>query len=400
MPLIPIRTEAAIRHTPIGNYVLLAINVLAFLVLDLLGTPQTLEFKSRILTLDGAYPAVYQFFTYQFLHGDGWHLIGNMLFLWVFGNAVNSKMGDWAYVVFYLAGGVFAAVCFVIGNTAPMLGASGAIAAVTTAYLVLFPRSRVLVMYMLFFIGFIEVPAMLIIGLKIILWDNVLAPAVGGAGNVAISAHLGGYLFGFGVTLLLLLIRALPRDQFDLLALMDRWNRRRSFASAMASPEARAQAKFGRVARPVEASQIQSEAESAQMDRVTELRAQINEQLGRDQVAEAAILYETLISVDARQCLADRQQVQIAREFYATGRFPQAAAAFERYLKSYGYGRESNEIRLLLGIIHARDLKQYEAAEGHLEKVYLTLSNPDHREQCKRWLSEVRGALGKPAADV
>ncbi|MCH7702001.1 MAG: rhomboid family intramembrane serine protease [Planctomycetes bacterium] len=400
MALIPIRTEADIRSTPMGNYVLLAINVLAFLVLDLLGSAQTAEFKSRILTLNAAYPAVYQFFTYQFLHGDGWHLIGNMLFLWVFGNAVNAKMGDWTYVVFYLAGGVFAAVGFVVVSTAPMLGASGAIAAVTTAYLVLFPRSRVLVMYMLFFIGFIEVPAMLIIGLKIILWDNVLAPAVGGAGNVAISAHLAGYLFGFATTLTLLLIRALPRDQFDLLALMDRWNRRRAFASAMASPEARAQAKHGRVARPVEASQVQSDAQSAQMDRVTELRGQINEQLGRERVAEAASLYETLVSVDARQCLADRQQVQIAREFYATGRFAQAAAAFERYLKSYGQGREGNEIRLLLGIIHARDLKQYETAEGHLEKVYQSLSNPDHRDQCKRWLVEVRGALGKPAPDL
>ncbi|MCH7721159.1 MAG: rhomboid family intramembrane serine protease [Planctomycetes bacterium] len=400
MALIPIRTEADIRRTPMGNYVLLAVNVLAYLVLDLLGTSQTAEFKSRILTLDAGYPAVYQFFTYQFLHGDGWHLIGNMLFLWVFGNAVNAKMGDWTYVVFYLAGGVFAAVCFVVVSTAPMLGASGAIAAVTTAYLVLFPRSRVLVMYMLFFIGFIEVPAILLILLKIILWDNIIAPAVGGAGQVAFSAHWAGYFFGFATTLALLLIRALPRDQFDLLALMDRWNRRRAFGSAMASPEARAQAKHGRLARPVEASQVQSDAQSAQMDRVTELRAQINEQLGREQVAEAASLYETLVSVDARQCLADRQQVQIAREFYATGRFPQAAAAFERYLKSYGQGPEGNEIRLLLGIIHARDLKQYETAEGHLEKVYKTLSNPDHREQCKRWLLEVRGALGKPAADL
>ena len=144
------------------------------------------------------------------------HLLGNMLFLWVFGNSVNGKMGDIPYLLFYLAGGVFAAWGYAIlqAKVFYLVGASGAIAAVTTAYLALFPRSRVTVMvWFFFFIHFFEVPAMILIGLKVIVWDNVVAPKLAGADSVAYGAHIAGYFFGFLVSLNMLFLRALPRDQ-------------------------------------------------------------------------------------------------------------------------------------------------------------------------------------------
>ena len=136
--------------------------------------PRWADFATDPFALRSADPAIYQFITYQFRHGDVWHLLGNMLFLWVFGNSVNSKMGDWAYVVFYLAGGVFAAWGYAMLESPgfTLVGASGSIAAITTAYLVLYPRSRVTVLLWFFLIHFFELPAMIIIGVKIVLWDK------------------------------------------------------------------------------------------------------------------------------------------------------------------------------------------------------------------------------------
>ena len=110
MLLIPIRTESPIQRTPWVNIALISLNAIAFMFFNqLLAGQRVKEFMDAYLVFDSAEPALFQFFTYQFLHGDFWHLLGNMLFLWVFGNSVNAKMGDVPYLLFYLAGGVLAA---------------------------------------------------------------------------------------------------------------------------------------------------------------------------------------------------------------------------------------------------------------------------------------------------
>lgn len=403
MIFIPIRTESPIRRKPYVNYALIGVNVLVFFlfhfVLARLGTGQGLAADLRFYS---GRPKLYQFISYQFLHADTWHLLGNMLFLWVFGNSVNAKLGQWAYLLFYLAGGIFAAWGFALfeqGNT-PMVGASGAIAAVTTAYLVLFPRSRVTVLMIFFFIHFFELPAMVLIGFKIILWDNIISPALAGEGNVAYGAHLAGYAFGFAAATFLLLIRALPRDQFDMLALWKQWNRRREIASVTSSPEAAAQAQFGRVARaaPLTAKQ-QAEAEAA-LDEVTKMRERISERLNAGDDAGAAALYEKLLAVDERQCLPELQQLRLARAFYTAGKFPQAAAAFERFVSSYPRSSEHADTRLLLGIIYARDLRRYEEADRILTESMDRLTGAERRAQCRSWLNSVRASLGRPAPDA
>ncbi len=391
--LIPIRTETDVHRTPLANYGLIALNVLVFVSLDVMGDARSQLFKLTHLVLHCAAPSLHEFVSYQFIHGDPAHLLGNMLFLWVFGNAVNAKLGHAAYLLYYLAAGVFAAVGFALTSSGDLLGASGAIAGVTTAYLVLFPRSHVTVLYFLYFVGTFDLPAIVIIGLKIILWDNIIAPQVVGAGNIATGAHLAGYLFGLLATLLMLLIRVVPRDQFDMLALLKRWSQRRAYRTVMADPQARA--RFGRAARPTAASPQQQAAEDVQLDQVSSLRARINECLGRGDVGAAATLYEHLIGIDPKQCLSARHQITIAREFYSTGRSPQAAAAFERYLTSYATEGEAHEVRLLLGILYARDLRRYEAAEGHLAAACEKLSDETRRAQCTHWLAEVRAALGR-----
>jgi len=404
MLIIPIRTESNIRRTPLVNYVLIGTNVFLFLVLNygMADTAMT-SFKTQYLYFHSAEPALYQFFTYQFLHADVWHLLGNMLFLWVFGNSVNAKMGDVPYLLFYLAGGVFAAWGYAVVTARPfhLVGASGAVAAVTTAYLALFPRSRVTVLVWLFiFIHFFELPAMIIIGLKVIVWDNIIAPGLGGQGAVAHGAHLAGYLFGFVGALGMLFMRALPRDQFDILALWKRWHQRREFAAAMSDPDAAAKAQYGSVARAAPADPKQQAIDDQRFDTISNLRSRISEALERPDTAAGAELYGQLLEIDSRQCLSERHQLDIARYFYGAGHFPEAAAAFERYVESYPLSIEAGNVRLLLGIINARDLRDYEVADKHLTVSMETLRDRERRDQCFQWLKTVRAALGRPAPEA
>jgi membrane associated rhomboid family serine protease len=145
-------------------------------------------------------------FVAMFLHGGWLHIAGNMLFLWIFGNNVEDKIGPVFYLLFYVLGGLAAAAAQTAtspGSVIPSLGASGAIAAVLGAYLVMFPRRRVLVLIFFFFITLIEVPAVVVLGFWFILQafngTAVLAQHVDG--GVAYWAHIGGFVFGLLVAL-------------------------------------------------------------------------------------------------------------------------------------------------------------------------------------------------------
>jgi membrane associated rhomboid family serine protease len=150
-------------------------------------------------------------FVAMFLHGGWLHIGGNMLFLWVFGNNVEDKLGHVWYFLFYLAGGLAASAAQIaVGpdSVIPNVGASGAIAAVLGAYLVMFPRRRVLTLVMFIFITAVYLPAFVVLGLWFVLqlFNGVasLAPSVNAGGGVAFWAHIGGFVFGAVVALLFL----------------------------------------------------------------------------------------------------------------------------------------------------------------------------------------------------
>lgn len=403
---IPIATDSSIRRTPWVNYGLIAANVLVFMVDHALGGPARARTPIGqfidLGVLNGEDPRLHQFFTHMFLHGGYAHIFGNMLFLWLFGNAVNAKMGHLPYLLFYLAGGVFAATGYAFYNDHLMLGASGAISAVTTAYLAMFPRSRVTILYWWFFIGTFELPSMVLIVFKMILWDNVLAPTwvYGGESNVAYGAHLAGYSFGLVSICLMLGLRLLPRDQFDVIALLRRWFQRQTMRSIMADPNARAQAQYGRVARPVSFDDMQVHMVDAPPDPVSELKTQISQALSRNDRDTAAGLYEKLLEMDPRQVLARTQQLDVANQLCTLHRLPQAAAAYERYLTHYPSSPDVPHIKLLLGIIYARDLHQYEIAEEHLRQAIDLTTDDRRREQARHWLSIAAEGLGRPAPEI
>jgi len=403
--LFPIHTDSPVRRTPYLNYALIAANVAIFFALDLFGqwTGGWGRPLKMPLMLWPSEPELHQFVTYQFLHGSHWHLLGNMVFLWIFGNSVNAKMGNLAYLFFYVAAGVFAGIGFVMSDvTSPCLGASGSIAGITTAYLVLFPRSEITVFYWLFIaVGTMQVQSLVWIIGKMILWDNYFAMEIKSPyTNVAYEAHLAGYLFGFLMACVMLWIRALPRDQFDILALLRRWHQRRAFAAAVRDPDALARAQYGRVARPVSEAPAQLPAVVEPTGKLAALRREIAEALSRDDYPGAAALYESLIAESPAEVLPRSQQVMLANYYMTAGRHSFAAEAYEKYLKHYPMAPDRAEIRLMLGIAYARYLGRAELARMHLLESLSSLVDADLRSQASHWLEVISAAPpGVPGVD-
>lgn len=393
MPLIPIGTDVQLRRAPMGNWLLICANVGIFALVNVMGA----DWVARWLgPLDAAVPSLAGYFTYQFRHGDMAHLAGNMLFLWIFGHAVCDRLGSVNYVTFYLAGGVFAGVVFAAQSDNQLVGASGAIAAVTTAFLVLYPRSHVTLLVWLFFITWFQLPAMLVIVFKVILWDNILAPSLDRnamMSNVAYSAHLGGYAFGFVVTLAMLAVRAVPRNQFDLLAI---WSRRRRRGSGGRGADERGGEAGRRGPRQVWAEEMDSRPiESLQLTPVERLREDIMDRLSEHDQAEALRLHGQLLEIDPQQVLPRPQQLEIANLLAQSQRHAAAVAAYEAFLRAYPGAQDAPQVQLLVGLILNRYLRAYARAAAHLRAAIEGLSLEAQRKLALQELQSAQRGLGE-----
>ncbi len=216
--MIPLRDANPVRRTPIVTIALIVACVVAFayrLGAESNGGEAGVE---ELFFTFGIVPAELladlgrgQFigaetlavFTSMFLHVNLIHLVGNLIYLWIFGNNIEDRLGRLGFILFYLGGGVAAAIAQIaIDPTSriPMVGASGAISAVLGAYLVLFPGARILSLVFLgFFYQLIEVPALIVLGFWFVLQliDGIGSLGLAGAeGGVAFFAHIGGFVFG------------------------------------------------------------------------------------------------------------------------------------------------------------------------------------------------------------
>jgi membrane associated rhomboid family serine protease len=152
----------------------------------------------EVLRVTPSIPLPLTIFSSMFLHGGFLHIFGNMLYLWIFGNNIEDSLGHFRFFFFYLVCGLFAGVAQIVSSPdspVPMIGASGAIAGVLGAYLILFPGARVLTLvFIIIFVKVIRIPALIILGF----WFFIQLLGVGGGAdtNVAFLAHIGGFIAG------------------------------------------------------------------------------------------------------------------------------------------------------------------------------------------------------------
>ena len=213
--MIPLRDANPVRGIPIVNRLLLAVNLVAWIyVVYLTRQPGALEaffdryafdwleFTRRIAAGDLGLDTFAPLVTHMFLHGGWLHVIGNVLYLWIFGDNVEDRFGSAQFLIFYLLCGIVAAIGQGLIAPAPMVGASGAIAGVLAAYLVLSPTARVSTLVFLgFFITIVELPALIVIGMFIVLQivEGVAELRVAGHAatqQVAYFAHICGFAAG------------------------------------------------------------------------------------------------------------------------------------------------------------------------------------------------------------
>ena len=226
--MFPLKDTVQSRSFPIVNWSLIVLNVLIFFVIVSLGDRAEVLMAvfgvvpARLLHL----PGVFEFttlFTAMFLHGGWAHLLSNMLALYVFGDNVEDRIGGGPYLFFYLLCGLVASFAHIALNPTspiPTVGASGAISGVLSAYLLFFPRARVITLVPIFFLPwFVEVPAVIFIGFWFVsqLLNGVLTVVAGvqALGGVAWWAHVGGFLAGLIFAPLLARRRDVRRAYLD-----------------------------------------------------------------------------------------------------------------------------------------------------------------------------------------
>ena len=217
--MFPIRDHNPSEGRPLVTWLLIVANILVFLsYAGALGDPRLLAsvwddwalIPAEVVAGDDRFTVL----TSMFLHGGWLHLAGNMLFLWVFGDNLEDEMGHLGFLAFYLASGVAAALAQIASDPAtgvPMVGASGAVAGVMGGYLLLFPKAKVDVLFIIvILIRIIPIPAWIVLGAWFALQvaSGAMTPTEGG--GVAYWAHAGGFLAGLALTLPVFLARGGP----------------------------------------------------------------------------------------------------------------------------------------------------------------------------------------------
>ncbi len=213
--MFPLKDDNPLQRTPVVTIALVALNCLVFLYQITLSSHDQQLFFLRYglipveishmtdMTPQAPLPVWLLPFTSMFVHADVLHIGGNMLYLWIFGNNVEDYMGRFKFISFYFLSGLAAVALFVVlspESQTPLIGASGAIAGILGAYMVLFPRARVLTLiWIIFIIRLIWLPAVFLLGYWFVIQLIMGASTLGGSdgGGVAWFAHVGGFGFGW-----------------------------------------------------------------------------------------------------------------------------------------------------------------------------------------------------------
>jgi len=370
----PLGTDRPLRRPPLITPILIGLNVAAYVVQLYLARSDPEQYQRFLSTfwVFGSDFKPWTLLTSAFLHAESspWHLLGNMLFLWVFGPNIEDRFGRIGFSLFYLMGAAASGGVHAFLSDNPAIGASGAVAACTGAYLVLFPKTRIKCFMMLGFIGIVHVSAWWFIILAIS-WD-VLLQAIGARTGVAHAAHLGGTVFGISVAMTLLWLKILPREPFDLFTMGRQAIRRRQFKEAtyLASESQRQRRE-----------RAQSGGAAEEADALAAARAEVSRLIGSGDMPAAAVAYRSLADrfgdKPGATALSRRSQYDLANHLYAARKFEDAAYAYDRFLETYAKDPESPQIRLLLGRIFARELNDPVRAKALISEAVTKLEGAD-----------------------
>jgi len=312
------------------------------------------------------------------------HIFGNMFFLYLFGNNVNDKLGNIGYLCLYLAGAVFSGIGHSLMSSSPVLGASGAVAAVTGAYLVLFPQTLITVIYWFIIIGTIDLPALYFIVFKLIFWDNVVERRIP---NVAYDAHLSGYAFGILSMLGLLAAGLISSSHFDLWAMIKRWNQRRRYRDVVSSGY---DPFTGRTSKRIKVKEVKSATRKKAEEKTTELRNEIGRRILERNLSAAAEAYLELMELDGTQVPPRQYLLDIANQLASENKHTEAAEAYEKFLAHYGSYEYVEQVQLMVGILYSRYLNKPDLAIKHLQSAAEKLSDPGQIKMCKDELTKLQ----------
>lgn len=322
-------------------------------------------------------PRWWNLLTYQFAHDPGsWlHLGGNMLFLWVFGRPIEAHVGSFRLLLLYLSGGVVAGLAHWATSPSPVIGASGSVAAVSGAFLALFPRSRVFVFFPL--AGIVPLPATVLIVLYLVI--DLFGLLGAGRGGVAHMAHLAGYAWGLGLGLLSLKFGGAPRGETDLVFLLRQASRRREMRRALRAGSPWTGSAPSRVpAGPLEGRDRE----------IAEARARVQAALRAGDGVTAIRDWNALLTLDPDARLPGPAQLELANRLYAGGDEAAALGAYEAYLRGPVASGEADPVRLLVASLRLRFRGDRAAALKLLEGLPERLHRPEQRRLAEELLAE------------
>jgi membrane associated rhomboid family serine protease len=324
----------------------------------------------------------WQLITYQFAHdspllsGDGHPLIRllhlglNLMYLWVFGGAIEGRMGRVSFAFFAILGGMVAGGAHMMASPAPVLGASGMVGALAGAFLVLSPRCRVRVLVVFILIRIWMVPALWVIAFFVIM---DLAGWAGLRGEqVSYAAHLGGYAWGIATALLLLATPIVSRTDSDFFSLLKQWRRRRAHRSVVtATPDQRLKAAGKTASPPAFLADVRTRVQSNDLD-------------------AAAAAWMTGASEYPDACLAADAQLTLATHLQRSGERAAAADAYQRFLVRHSESPKANEVRLLLALLLIRSLGNPAEAIPLLDRVLQNTMDQRRRGLAESLLQEAQ----------
>lgn len=359
--MIPLGTDRPLHRRPVVTPALIAINVGVFFAMAVMGLRgadgvENLWQAGQVGRYDADW---YRFITSAFLHAGFMHIAGNMLFLWVFGPPVEDRLGRWWFLLFYVGAAVVSALVHIAADPVPAIGASGAIAGVAGAFLVLFPKVRIRTLMIFIIIGLVMIPSWFFVGLKIAF--DLFAEGFS-QDNVANMAHLGGYAYGIVVAWILLWTKVLTSEPYDMMTMLRQRQRRRQIRAAVDEAARGGPRQATRVSKP-----------DPESEELAERRAKVSGLVAEDKLDEATEAYRLLVDAFAHRphagTLSRDAQLKLIGHLLGAGDRKLAARGLEGFIGTYPSDPERYSLAILLARVYANDLGDAKRARELLEPV-------------------------------